>query len=440
MSRLVLPNPLLDELRSQLLANSVETCAVLIGRALTRERLARIVIREFIMPRTEDYSKRTTVAAQLRPEFVSSIAQRARRTGDSLVFAHSHPFPMNAFSEVDDEGEAKLAEFLQRRIPAVTHASLLITPEVAIARSLGSDQQLNVLGIGSSIAWNSSNSPQLVDPTYNRQSALFGASGQDRLKKLRVGIVGLGGTGSIISEQLAHLGVGKFLLIDPDTVEETNLNRLVGASVDDVGKPKVEVAAAHIHRINHKANIQPRIGSVLLSEVADELADTDFVFCCTDSQGSRAVLNQVAYQYLVPVIDMGVGIIVEKGCISRIAGRTQMLAPGLGCLICGNLLDPEAVRVDLLTHFERSADPYISGVHEPAPAVISLNATVSSFAITMFLSAVVGIPSVGRLINYNGIAGTARVGIIATHPQCIVCSPSGALARGNAWPLPGRLS
>jgi len=257
---------------------------------------------------------------------------------------------------------------------------------------------------------------------------------------MRVGIVGLGGTGSVVLEQLAHLGVNRFLLVDPDVVDRTNLNRLIGASESDVDKPKVEVAATHAKQINPRTQVETRLGSVLLASVAEELVDTDFVFCCTDSQGSRAVLNQFAYQYLVPVIDMGVAIVAANGNISHIAGRTQMLSPGLGCLVCGDLLNPEAVRVDLLTEFERAADPYIVGVHEPAPAVISLNATIASMAVTMFLSAAVGVPSHARLINYNGITGITRAAVISQHPTCIACSLRGALARANEWPLPARLS
>jgi molybdopterin/thiamine biosynthesis adenylyltransferase len=234
--------------------------------------------------------------------------------------------------------------------------------------------------------------------------------------------------------------VSDFLLIDPDVVETTNLNRLVGASLPDVGKTKVEVAATHADRINSNVRVEARRASVLLASVAEELVDTDFVFCCTDSQGSRAVLNQFAYQYLVPVIDMGVAIVASKNRISHIAGRTQMMAPGLGCSLCGTLLDPEAVRVDLLTDFERAADPYIVGLHEPAPAVISINATMASMAITMFLAATLGVPSQARLLNYNGVTGATRAAAITPHPTCIACSHSGALARANEWPLPARLS
>jgi molybdopterin/thiamine biosynthesis adenylyltransferase len=239
---------------------------------------------------------------------------------------------------------------------------------------------------------------------------------------------------------LAHLGVTQLLLIDPDKIERTNLNRLIGASESDVNAPKVHVASSLAMRINHSAQVDTIVGSVLLSHVVEQLIDTDFVFCCTDSHGSRAVINQFAYQYLVPVIDMGVAIVAPKGQVCAIAGRTQMLAPGLGCLACGDLLNPEAVRVDLLTDFERAADPYIVGAHEPAPAVISLNATMASMAVTMFLSAVTGIPSRARLVNYNGMAGTTRSAKVSPHPTCYACSSRGALARGDEWPLPARLS
>jgi hypothetical protein len=268
---------------------------------------------------------------------------------------------------------------------------------------------------------------------------MFGPVGQERLKALRVGIVGLGGTGSVVAQQLAHLGVEDFLLLDPDQVEFTNLNRLVGARRADVGSPKVETAKRMVNGINPEARVETYKESALLARVANRLLDVDFVFGCTDSQGSRAVLNQLSYQFLLPVIDMGVSIVTEDGHVSHIAGRVNMLAPGLGCFVCGQLLDPEAVRVDLLTDFERAADPYVVGSREPAPAVISLNSTIASLAVTMFLDAVLAIGANARFITYNGIIGVARSASVSPHPKCYVCAEGGAFAQAGAWPLPGRL-
>lgn len=439
MSRLVITASVLQEIRERLLASNRETCAILFARALHVDgRLARFVVHDVQWAEDGAYTSRTETEAVLSPHLVAQAAQRARRSDESVVFVHSHPFGMNRFSIIDDRGETILAAFMQGRIPGRLHAAMLVTPEVTLARVLGGTEVLEVAGVGPTVHWGSLGDPQMSDPIFDRQVRAFGAVGQSRLRRLRVGIVGVGGTGSVVLEQLAHLGVGRFLLIDPDVVETTNLNRLVGAKGKDVGRAKVDVAAEHAEQINPTARIDRSRGSVLVARTAEQLADVDFVFGCTDSHGSRAVLNQVAYQYLVPTIDMGVIIVTAGGTVTHVAGRVQMLAPGLGCMLCGNLLNPEAIRVDLLSDFERANDRYIVGTTEPAPAVISLNSTVASYAVTMFLNAAAGVPGIARLMNYNALAGTTRVAAVERHPSCIVCSADGALARGNEWPLPAR--
>lgn len=441
MSRLVLTAALLREVRERLLTGPEEGCAVLFGRAIERDgSLARLVVREVLYPEVSDYSKRTRIAAELKPEFVAQISQRIRRSGQSAVFVHSHPFEFDQFSATDDAGEQALAAFFQERTPGRKHAAMLVTPNVTLGRKLGAGAELAVCGVGDTLAFSGIIAPSESSDRFDRQVRMFGAAGQAILRKLRVGIVGLGGTGSVVAEQLTHLGVRDFCLMDPDTVESSNLNRLVGARPSDVGRFKVEVAKQHIRSIAPDAQVEPLQESVLKASGASHLLATDFVFACTDSQGSRSVLNQLAYQYLVPTIDVGVSIVVNRNQITHVTGRASMLAPGLGCFVCGNLLDPEAVRVDLLNDFERKNDPYVVGAREPAPAVISLNSTVSSMAVTMFLQAALGLPGACRFINYNGITGGARPAAISQHPTCVVCSNFGGLARASEWPAPGRLA
>lgn len=102
------------------------------------------------------------------------------------------------------------------------------------------------------------------------------------------------------------------------------------------------------------------------------------------------------------------------------------------------MLDPEQIRRDLLSDFERQTDPYIVGQNELAPAVISLNSTVASLAVTMFLNVALGVPGSARFINYDGLTGTVRPAVCKAHPTCVVCSTSGALARCDEWPIPAR--
>jgi hypothetical protein len=168
------------------------------------------------------------------------------------------------------------------------------------------------------------------------------------------------------------------------------------------------------------------------------LLDTDIFFLCTDSHGSRAVAAQLAYQFLLPGLDVGVAIHAPGGRVSHVAGRVQMLAPGLPCLVCSSVLDAEAVRRDLLSDEARVADPYIVGEKVVQPAVISVNGVASSLAVTMFLSAVTGIPVAARhqrLRLETGVVAAVDCVPLAT---CPICSHNGALARGDSWPMPGR--
>jgi hypothetical protein len=438
MSRLVLISEKLLSLRQQLLEPEKESCAVLFGRSVEiNGKLARILVRDSVIPSPEAYSDRTRISAQLRPEFVGEIAQHARRFGESIVFVHTHPSGLEMFSGVDDAGEIVLAEFLARRVPNARHAALLITPKVLTARELGSQNLLKVLGIGPRILWGETAAVASL-ARFDRQIRVFGASAQGRLGSIRVGIVGLGGTGSVVLQQLTHLGIQDFVLLDPDIVDETNLNRLVGAKPNSIGRPKVDISKEMALSINPEVRVEARNESVLDAEVARSLVTADFLFNCTDSHGSRAVVNQLAYQYLLPTIDMGVVIAVSQGKISHIAGRVQLLAPGLACLTCSNLLEAEQIRRDMLTEYERKTDPYILGGEMHAPAVISLNSTVASLAITMFLNTTVGIPGAARFLNYDGITGVVRPAVCPIHPSCVVCSHRGALARGDEWPLAAR--
>lgn len=442
MSRLVMTTDALRELRVALLETPEESCAVLIATSVVVDgQLVRLCVREVVYPSSEDYLVRTTIEARLRPQFLAEITQRVRGSRESLVFVHSHPFALNSFSPTDDQGEMKLDEFLRARTPGTTHAAMLVTPEHTCARILGQKTPLRVIGVGARLMW-ASDSPEsnTADSVYDRQVRAFGAHGQATLSRIRVGIVGLGGTGSLVVEQLSHLGIKNFFLIDPDKVEATNLNRLVGSTQKDLGRLKIEVARELVERINPSAKVEIRSESVLYSSTVKRLADVDWIFSCTDTQGSRSILNQFAYQFLIPVIDMGSVIVATEGHVSDIYGRTTMLVPGLGCLMCGPLLSPEKVRVDLLSEDERRRDPYVVGAKEPAPAVISLNATVSSMAVTMFLASAIGVPSEARSINYNAITGMTRAASITANPNCYVCSPRGFFARGDTFAAPGRMA
>ena len=206
MSRLVFTAEALESLKTAFARESDESCAVLYGRAVfVGESLARIVVREIWHPQIEDYSKRTPTTAQIRPEIVAAAANRARRTGESIIFAHSHPMEYGSFSPVDDDGEQRLRAFLDRRTPGVVHAALMIAPSIMKARILGTQKPLRVLAAGTNLFISDGPLGETDHELFDRQIRLFGALGQQIIRGISVGVVGVGGTGRF--QQLAHLGV-----------------------------------------------------------------------------------------------------------------------------------------------------------------------------------------------------------------------------------------
>jgi molybdopterin/thiamine biosynthesis adenylyltransferase len=426
-------------IRAAVLGGDTEKCAILYASHTARlDKTVRLLVRDIEWPSPSDYTRRGALEAELTPDFVARVTKRARREGSALVFVHSHPgAEAPHFSSIDWKGEQHLRGFLGHRHPLVPHVALVVSEGGFRARVLGTEEEIRVISIGET-------RDVLFDPAvpdgsdsekFDRQIRAFGLSGQRELQRLRIAIVGLGGIGSIVAQQLAHLGVQDFILVDPDTLESTNLNRVANATVKDLGKPKIKIAARYIKSVAKDVRISSIKGDIIQLKTARRLFDADIIFGCTDSHGSRAVMQQVAYQYMIPYIDAGVTIVAAKGRVTHIYGRVQLLSPGLACFACDGLLDSNEVRRDMMTSFERQADPYIQGDREPAPAVMSLNGTVSSLAVTMLLAVIAGVPIVSRHILYNALASTMRPVRAQQNADCYVCSRSGSFARGDSWPI-----
>jgi len=443
MNELVIAENDFKAIKTSLLGGANESCAVFFAYEVLRaDGVRRTLAREFVFPSEDAYSRRGPFEAELNPTFVAFATKRALTLGCALVFVHSHPgSTAPQFSSVDAAGERHLADFLAHRHPEPTHISMVISEGGVCARVLGTLEYVRVTSLGPHrhVLFEPHSEGSEPNETFDRQVRAFGAVGQQSLERLRVGIVGLGGTGSIVAEQLAHLGVRNFILLDPDVLDPTNVNRVVGSSKSAVGTHKTKLAEKLIRQVATNANIKAIPGDVTSLGVARELLDTDFIFGCTDSHGSRAVLQQIAYQYLIPCVDMGTTIAVDAGRVTHVVGRVQALSPGLACFACGELLNANEVRRDLMSPFERKSDPYFLGPAEPAPSVISINGTVASLAITMFLSIVAGIPSDARYLVYNAIASTLRPVRGVPTKDCYVCSLRGAFARGESWPIQARL-
>ena len=262
---------------------------------------------------------------------------------------------------------------------------------------------------------------------FERQRALFGDAGQEKLAASCVAVVGLGGLGSFIAMELAYLGVGELLLIDHDRLERSNRNRLVGAwHRHEDGKLKVEIAEELIHAID-PALLVRAVPLKFEEPVATEaLKGADYVMGAVDRDGERFRLNQFCCEASRRLIDSASDTLSDQGRLAY-GGRVCCAFPETGCLMCLDVLDPNQVREDLASPEERADQEAIYGVKRAllergGPSVVSVNGVVASLAVTEFMVAVTGLRAARALVEYRGDVGVVRKSTDPREPGCYFCS------------------
>jgi hypothetical protein len=179
---------------------------------------------------------------------------------------------------------------------------------------------------------------------FTRQSFL-GPDSETRLFEVTIGIVGLGGGGSHLVQQFAHVGIGGYVPVDPDHITSTNTNRLVGGTLEDVGKvtPKIVIAERLIRGLQPRARIIAVQDS--WSNAADALKRCDVILGAVDSFKEREQLERFARRTLIPYIDIGMDVHDLGGNSFLVAGQVILSTPGSPCLrCCGFITDERLAR------------------------------------------------------------------------------------------------
>ena len=159
----------------------------------------------------------------------------------------------------------------------------------------------------------------VVPERYARNRRILDTTDQIRLLSSTVTIVGVGGLGGSVAEILARLGVGHLVLIDGDVFETSNLNRQRFATIDVLGKPKVEVAQNRIARVNETVSVTIHQQFLDSSNAADLLGDPSVVIDCLDTVPSRFVLQEAAAKIGVPMV---------SAAIAGLMGQMTTIFPG----------------------------------------------------------------------------------------------------------------
>ncbi|TGY73831.1 tRNA threonylcarbamoyladenosine dehydratase [Enterorhabdus sp. NM05_H27] len=168
-----------------------------------------------------------------------------------------------------------------------------------------------------------------MEDIFARTRLLLGDEGLARLAASRVAVFGVGGVGGFAVEAMARSGVGALDLVDSDTVESTNLNRQIIATLPAVGRPKVEVAAERVASINPACTVRAHR--------------------CFFLPETTGTFDFAAYDYVIDAVD------TVSAKIALVEAARAAGIPIISSMGAGNKLDPTAFRVADI--FETSVDP-----------------------------------------------------------------------------------
>lgn len=395
-TRIVMLETQLAELREKLFdLPGIEGAAFLLCGQSVSDDAVKLIAHAVVPIAKEDYLRREAYGLSIASAALTRVAKLARYEGLSVVFAHSHPEGVPEFSDQDDREEARLLPFLQARVPGRVHGTLVLTEEQIQGRLYMPEQVKvdEVIAVGDRLRSWTPRGVEEVQPFFDRQVRAFGPDIQRLLKRLRVGVVGVGGTGSPVAEQLCRLGVGHLRLFDGDVFDSTNVNRVYGSKLGDQGRPKVDIARDHLQAMGLGTTVEVVDKHITVEASARALRDCDIVFGCTDKELPRAILGQLAVRYCMPVFDLGVLVDSKGGCINGVHGRVTTLMPGEACLFCRGRITPEAIRIEALSDEDRRSqakDGYAPELDEPAPAVIAFTTATASAAVMELLHRLTG--------------------------------------------------
>jgi molybdopterin/thiamine biosynthesis adenylyltransferase/proteasome lid subunit RPN8/RPN11 len=435
-------------------AGENEAAGFLFAKTSRTENETRFIAREFWPVKEEHVLSRGKDHVSIESESYCRALQFADESNQSFCFFHSHPKGASDFSSRDNAEEPALFKTAFVRAPrALAHGSLVLPRNGEPFGRVWLDddksvalKRIRIIGLRFHFVDRVREEPP-IPSFFDRQVRAFGEDIQRLLGRLHIGIVGCGGTGSAVFEQLVRLGVGQITIYDPQRFEKSNVNRLYGSTVDDEGNPKVEIMQRSWATVGLPASLRIFRSSIYHKDTALTLRDCDLIFGCTDDEFGRSILNQLALRYAIPVFDVGVKIDSDGGLIRSVTGRVTTLYPGAACLFCRDRITAQRVAEESRAFFnpEESEslvkEGYARELRLRDPAVISFTTAVASSAVTELLHRLTGFMGDQRQsteIIHQFDQTELRRNAVPSSPDCQCANPS-VLGTGDSRDYLGML-
>ena len=317
------------------------------------------IVTNILLPRRGDRNLHGN--ASFSGSYLARAVRSAKANGQGVAFMHSHPSTgWQDMSTPDVEAERDVladparvtgVPLVGMTVGADGHWSARFWTNDSSTRAVQWCRKVRVLDGARLVIWRGPEREERDRRRQRRTVDSWGESKQRDLEALRIGVVGLGSVGSVVAEGLARIGVRELVLIDDDTVEEHNLDRLLNASARDIGRAKTDLAERAIRAastssvltvVNHRHKVQHR-------QAYAAAKDCDILISCVDSPIARDLLNRAAYRDGIPVVDGGVEVRKDPrtGNMNAARWKAHIATPHTECLRCKGQYTSSDVMLEL---------------------------------------------------------------------------------------------
>ena len=265
----------------------------------------------------------------------------------------------------------------------------------------------------------------------DRNVLWLGERGQVIISRTVLGCGGAGGIMNVFVRFAAHMGFKKFIIADDDTLERSNFNRFLGSSENRVGRHKVDLVAEDLKSFDPEIEVEALRMRTSHPDAKSRFARSDAIVCGFDNDESRLDMGLYAARHLIPLLDMGSGIYLDRDWkVEEKGAQIRFYIPGGPCLLCQGL-DASSIKSETLRSNMRSAG-YVEGTGESPASVITLNAVVSSMALDLLASYLTGsnLPVPTTLI-YDELGRRLIEVESKKDKDCPICGTSGVEGLGD---------
>lgn len=306
------------------------------------------IVTDIVLPESGDRTLEPAGNVSFSGRYLSRATRLAVQSAQGLVFMHSHPTTgWQGMSDVDVRAERdRIADvarttgwpLIGMTIGTDGHWSARIWKGDAEKRSRLMSRKVRVVERSRLVVWQQPIRNRRRNDRQRRTVQSWGEAKQRCVEAVRIGIVGLGSVGSVVAEGLARIGVRDVVLIDHDTVENHNLDRLLNAGPRDVGRLKTDIAERAVREGSSARAVRIKNLAIPLQtrEAYAQAKDCDILVSCVDGPVARDVLNRIAYRDGIPVVDGGVEIRTRHDTGNMYAARwkVHLVNPYNECLRC----------------------------------------------------------------------------------------------------------